>query len=119
MSRAYRRDRMGRFAASPGSKVTSAQGAAEAATHRAQVGVQQVAKADRSEAQQRHKTVRRAALTGAVVGAVVPAPAAVKVTATRATAFATLSTVTGYRVGKAVGTATANRRAAAGSRVRR
>lgn len=119
MSRAYRRDRLGRFAASPGSKVTSAQGAAEAAAHRAEVGVRQVAEAGRSEAQQRRKTVRRAALTGAVVGAVAPAPAAVKVTATRATAFATVSTVAGYKVGKAVGTATAHRRAAAGTRVRR
>lgn len=119
MSRDYRRDRLGRFAASPGSKVTSALAEAEAALHRAEQGVSQMAKARRAQERDHRKTVRRAAVAGAVVGAMVPAPSAVKVTATRATAYATVSTAAGYKVGKAVGAATANRRAAAGARIRR
>ncbi|WP_139319556.1 hypothetical protein [Gordonia sp. CNJ-863] len=119
MSRAYRRDRKGRFSASPGSKVTSALDEAEAALQRAEAGVQELAAPRRAQARQRRKTVRRAALTGAALGAVVPAPAAVKVTAARATTYAVASTAAGYKFGKAAGTATASRRAAAGTRVRR
>jgi hypothetical protein len=115
----YRRDRRGRFAPTPGAKVTSALQAAEKAVGDLDVAITEALPAIRAKAKKTRRTVRRHAVAGAVVGAAVPAPAAVKVTATGATAFATATTAAGYKIGQKVGRSKVNRRAAAGRKVRK
>lgn len=119
MSRTYRRDRMGRFAATPGTKVATAMQAAEKAIGDLDAAITEAVPAIRAKAKQRRRTVRRVTLAGAVVGAVVPAPAGAKVSVVRSAAFATATTAAGYKIGQKVGRAKVNRRAAAGRKVRK
>ncbi|MGV9713980.1 hypothetical protein ACWDTI_25350 [Gordonia sp. NPDC003424] len=119
MSRAYRRDRRGRFAATPGQKVTAALGEAQAALNRAEQGVEEIAASKRATTKRDRRTVRRSALAGAAVGAAIPAPASVKVSAATTNAFVAGTSAAGYKIGKAVGAAKISRRSAAGTRLRR
>ncbi len=119
MSRIYRRDRRGRFAATPGTRVLSALDEAESALKRATDGVAEIAEARQRAEASRRRTVRRSALAGAAVGALVPAPAPVKVTTSRAALFAAATTTTGYKLGQKAGRARSGSSATAGHRVRR
>lgn len=82
--RVFRRDRRGRFAATPGQKVHSALVEADAAIARAEEGVREMVAARASAAKSTKRRVRRSALAGAAVGALVPAPAGVKASTARA-----------------------------------
>ena len=119
VARTYRRDRLGRFAATPGQKVTSALAEAERALNRAEEGVDEVAKARRTVSQRHRRTVRRSTVAGAAVGALVPAPASVKASTASAALYGTATTAAGAKIGKAVGRAKASRRSTAGTRVAR
>lgn len=119
VARTYRRDRLGRFAATPGQKVTSALAEAERALARAEHGVDQIAATKRAVAQRDRRTVRRSAMVGAAVGALVPAPASVKASTATAALYGSATTAAGAKMGKAVGQATVSRRSTAGTRVAR
>ncbi|MEE3848978.1 hypothetical protein VZC37_01445 [Gordonia sp. LSe1-13] len=119
MSRRYRRDRLGRFAASPGIRVVSALDEADDALQRAEAGVREIEQARRAQTRARRRSVARHAVAGAAVGALVPAPAVAKVTAARSVAFASASTAAGAKIGQRVGRARLGRRSAAGVKVRR
>lgn len=97
MARTYRRDRRGRFAPTPGTKVSATSGV--------------------RSAKARRRSVRRHGYVGAAIGAAVPAVGTA--TATGAALFSAASTATGYRVGAAVGRRRRKNRQPSGVRLTR
>lgn len=120
MSRArnYIRDSQGRFAPTPGKRVTSALDEAQAALDRAEQGIREIGEARSAQARRTKKLVHRHAVAGAALGALVPAPSAVKATTIGAAAFATSTTAAGAKIGASVGRRRATPRSTAGRRVR-
>lgn len=118
-ARNYIRDSRGRFAATPGKRVLSALDEAEAALRRAEDGVTEIAAARRSAKARRKRTVRRSALAGAAVGAMVPAPRAVKASTASAAVFGAVTTASGYKMGQSLGTMKIRYRSPAGTRLKR
>lgn len=119
IARNYIRDSRGRFAATPGKRVLSALDEAEAALRRAEDGVTEIAAARRTARAQRKRTVRRAALAGAAVGFLAPAPRAVPHTIPASAAYVAATTVSGYKMGRSLGTMKTRYRSPAGTRLKR